>query len=83
MTNFSVFFNNPANQPFILILLVADLVLRGIALYKSAKKEQKVWFVALLIVNSVGILPLIYILLDKRAQAGKTVAKKSSKKSKR
>ena len=44
--------------------LVFDLILRGIALWKSAKSGQKVWLVALLIVNSIGILPLIYLLLQ-------------------
>lgn len=50
---------------FILVpFLIFDLILKGFALYKSARKEQKVWFVALLIVNSFGILPLIYLLLQ-------------------
>jgi hypothetical protein len=44
--------------------LVFDLILKGIALWKSAKNGQKVWFIALLIVNSIGILPLIYLLLQ-------------------
>lgn len=81
MDKLAVFFSSPANQPFIIILMVADLILRGIALYKSARKEQKVWFVALLIVNSVGILPLIYILLEKKAES-KVAHKKPAKKSK-
>lgn len=50
---------------FILVpFLIFDLILKGFALYKSARKEQKVWFIALLIVNSFGILPLIYLLLQ-------------------
>ncbi|MDO8341184.1 MAG: DUF5652 family protein [Candidatus Woesebacteria bacterium] len=44
--------------------LVFDLILKGIALWKSAKNGQKVWFITLLIVNSIGILPLIYLLLQ-------------------
>ena len=82
MDKLAVFFSSPANQPFIIILMVADLILRGLALYKSARKEQKVWFVALLIVNSVGILPLIYLLLEKRGLT-KVSHKKPAKKSKR
>lgn len=76
MDKLALFFASPANQPLIIILMVADLVLRGLALYQSAKKEQKFWFIALLIVNSVGILPLIYLLLEKQAAAKKiTLAK--------
>ncbi|KKS31691.1 hypothetical protein A2380_03725 [candidate division WWE3 bacterium RIFOXYB1_FULL_43_24] len=46
-------------------LILWDLVLRGLALWKSAQKNQKYWFVALLVVNSVGILPLIYLVVEK------------------
>lgn len=47
--------------PFVLF----DLVLKGFALWKSARKGQNVWFIALLVVNSVGILPAIYLLLNR------------------
>ena len=79
MNNLYLFLASSANQPLIIILMVADLILRGLALYKSAQKEQKFWFIALLIVNSVGILPLIYLLLSKRA-AAKVSHKKPAKK---
>lgn len=47
---------------FLLIpLMVWDIVWRGIALWKSAGHKQKGWFIALLIVNSLGILPIIYL----------------------
>jgi len=65
MNNLSLFLGAPSTRPFIYVLLIADLVLRGFALYKSAQKEQKIWFIALLIVNSLGVLPLIYLLTHK------------------
>jgi len=46
----------------LLPLVVWELIIRGIALWKSARNSQKVWFVFLLIINSLGILPLIYLL---------------------
>lgn len=48
----------------LLLVLVAiwDLVWKGIALWKSARNSQKVWYVFLLIINSAGILPIIYLL---------------------
>lgn len=42
--------------------MILDLVLKGYALWRSARKEEKWWFVALLLVNSLGILPGIYLL---------------------
>lgn len=53
---FSAFF------PFLIGFFILDLVLKAIALWKSARNSQKVWFVALLIVNSLGVLPIIYLL---------------------
>jgi len=45
-----------------LILVVWDLIWKGIALWKCGRSNQLPWFVAILIVNSAGILPIIYLL---------------------
>lgn len=42
-------------------LVLWDVIWKGIALWKSAGHRQKGWFVTLLIVNSLGILPIIYL----------------------
>lgn len=47
---------------WVLPLVLLDVVLRGLSLWKSAQGKQKVWFIALLLVNSLGILPAIYLL---------------------
>lgn len=53
-------------QPWFWFLLIPvvvwDVIIRGFALWKSANYGQKGWFIALLIVNSIGILPIIYLL---------------------
>lgn len=49
--------------PLIVVLVVAwSVVWKGVALYRAARNEQKVWFVILLVVNTVGILEIIYLL---------------------
>lgn len=54
------------------LLVILDLVLRGVALWRAAKNSQQYWFIALLIVNSMGILPLVYILFfDKSRKKNK------------
>ncbi|KKS07858.1 hypothetical protein A3K01_03880 [candidate division WWE3 bacterium RIFOXYD1_FULL_43_17] len=59
-------------NPYIWIpLLLVDLTLRGLALWKSSRKGEKYWFVALLVVNSVGILPLIYLLIQRYKEGKK------------
>lgn len=47
------------------ILAVWDLVWKGMALWRAARIGQKGWFIALLIINSAGILPIIYLLIKK------------------
>ena len=46
----------------ILVLSIWMLVWKGLALWHSAKNVQKGWFVALLILNTLGLLPIIYLL---------------------
>lgn len=44
-------------------LLIAGWTLawKGVALWKSAERDQKYWFIAILILNTIGILDIIYI----------------------
>jgi len=44
-----------------LALAVWGLVWKGIALWKSAQNRQKKWFLVILILNTFGILEIIYI----------------------
>jgi methionyl-tRNA synthetase len=43
------------------ILLLATLALKGYSLWYAAKKDQKWWFIILLVVNTLGILEIIYL----------------------
>lgn len=43
------------------MLVLWDLGWRGYALWRSARQQDTKWFVPLLIFNTAGILPLIYI----------------------
>jgi methionyl-tRNA synthetase len=52
----------PDIHPAILATIaVWDGIWKGIGMWKSARNNQLKWFVAILIVNSVGILPMIYM----------------------
>ena len=48
------------NSPWIYVVMAWDAVWRGIALWKSGRNNQLTWFIFLFIVNSAGILPIIY-----------------------
>ena len=45
----------------IIVLVVWDIYWRAHALWLSAKKSEKGWFIALLIINSLGVLPIYYL----------------------
>ncbi len=46
----------------LIAVVTLDLILRGMSLWKSAKAGQKGWFIALLVLNTLGILPIVYLL---------------------
>jgi len=46
---------------WVLILMVWSLVWKGLALWKAAREGSKVWFVVLLVLNTVGILDILYL----------------------
>lgn len=50
-----------AASPWFLLLLVWTLAWKGLALWKAARRGEKVWYVALLLVNTVGILEILYL----------------------
>jgi hypothetical protein len=43
------------------IIIIWSLVLKGPALWHSARRGDFWWFLAILIINSVGILEIIYL----------------------
>ena len=47
----------------ILVLVVIDSILRMITLWQSARRNQIGWFVFLALINSLGILPVIYLIM--------------------
>ncbi len=48
------------------LLIVWEAVLKAIALWKSAQRKQLGWFLAIFIINSAGVLPLIYLVFFSR-----------------
>ena len=51
--------------PVIIILSIWDAVWKAIAMWKSARNNHLVWFICICIFNTIGILPIIYILMHK------------------
>lgn len=62
------------------LVIVWDLIWRGLALWRAGRNDQPGWFVALMIINSAGILPIIYLLTNPHVvefEEGKSADKKA------
>lgn len=44
------------------IIAAWETVWKAIAMWKSARNDQLVWFVCIVLFNTLGILPILYIL---------------------
>ncbi len=53
------------------ILIVWGLIWKGFALWYSARNKHMIWFIFLLISNTVGILPIIYLLTHRKPKKKK------------
>jgi hypothetical protein len=44
------------------LLAIWSLGWKGLALWRAAKRDEKYWYLAILILNTMGILPILYLL---------------------
>lgn len=51
----------------ILIVALWSIVWKGLALWRAAKLGSKGWFIALMILNTAGILEIIYLLATNKS----------------
>lgn len=51
------------NQWLILVIIAWTLPWKGWALWKAARRVQKWWFIALLVINSLAVLEILYIFI--------------------
>jgi len=54
------------------LLALWELIWKGFALWRAGRRNQPVWFVCLLLINSLGILPIIYLQLTKGKADGRS-----------
>ena len=43
------------------VLLVWSIAWKGVALWNASKNDQKNWFIAILVINTIGILEIVYL----------------------
>jgi len=50
-------------------LMIWSVVWKGLALWKAARLADTWWFVALLLINTVGILEILYIYIFSKRES--------------
>lgn len=56
-------------QVMVFVLLAAwELVWKGFAMWRAARRREPWWFVAMLVINTVGILPIAYLLMTNQEE---------------
>ena len=81
--------NSLLNLPqWLLVVVIAwTLVWKGFALWRAAKLSHKIWFVIILVINTLGILEILYLFLFSKLDlkkyeekgAGKSLLSKAGK----
>ena len=68
MQNFPAF-NSPFTPgfmsifvPLMLVIALWTIVLKGYSLWYASRGGQKWWFIALLVINTFGILEIVYLI---------------------
>ena len=51
-----------ALMPLLLVVALWTIAIKGYALWHAARGNQKGWFIALLVINTLGILEIIYLI---------------------
>lgn len=70
---------------FLIPVMVWSLAWKGWALWKAAKNDSVAWFIVLLLVNTLGILDILYVFVfanknEKSVKVVKALPKKSRRK---
>lgn len=57
-----------------LVAMFWSIVWKGIALWESARNGHKGWYIAILILNTLGILEIIYLIFFNKKKAKKEIS---------
>jgi hypothetical protein len=65
---------------WVYLFLIWTVAWKAVASWKAARKGHLIWFVVFFVVNTIGILPIIYLAWFQDAKVEKKVKRKTRKK---
>ena len=54
----------------LILAVIWTIPWKAVALWKSARRGQKIWFVLLLVLNTLAILEILYIFIFSKGDEG-------------
>jgi phosphoglycerol transferase MdoB-like AlkP superfamily enzyme len=63
LQNLDTIFENPS---YLIPILIWSLIWKGIGLWKCGRNNQIRWFIVMLVLNTVGILEIVYLVWFQR-----------------
>jgi hypothetical protein len=63
MGDYGLGFGIPLVVSFVLLAVLWSLLWKGLALWRAAKRGDMWWFIAFLLINTLGILEIIYLFV--------------------
>jgi len=67
----------PVFGPVFFVILLWSAVWKGLALWHSARRGEPIWFVILLVVNTLGIVEIVYLFFFAKIKPDKLFSKES------
>ena len=64
---------------FLVVVAIWELVWKAIALWKCGRNNHLIWFIFILILNTAGILPIVYLLFFQGKSVKQAVVKKKKR----
>ena len=54
--------------PLLIVIALFELVMKLIAMWKAGRNNHLAWFIVIGIINTAGILPIIYLLINRKTK---------------
>ena len=52
--------------PLLIFLVIWEVLWKIIAMWKAARNNEMAWFICIALINTLGILPIVYIIKDRK-----------------